>query len=144
MKCARLLYPPLAVALVLVLAACSKDGPVSVDQHFNQVVMEQTSLIERHITDPRKRERLMTQVNELDGVLRRLASDLEVQSDSMDALMHDYSATPQQFEDLSARFNALHDAALDRLREIRNECRRLTTQEEWAKISRRNYTVLGY
>ena len=115
---------------------------VAIDCHRG--IVEQTKLIDQHIKDPKKHDRLMTQMDRMDVVLRDLAVALEKQSAQVQVLMLDFDATAEDFDLLGVGVDAEQKKALDKVLEIRGAMRRLMTQEEWARTSRRRYKLLAY
>jgi hypothetical protein len=132
-----------ALLLVLhVLPSCASRS-MSVEEHFHRLIAEQTRLVDQHVKDPKKHERLMRQVDRADVVLRGLTATLEQQREALNNLMRDYDATQEDYDAIRVRFDAEHEKALDDVLDVRGEMRKLMTREEWVRTSRRQYRVLG-
>lgn len=131
------------VILSIFLPSCS--GTTKLDRSSGKdPLQEQKTLIEKHIVNPEKKEKLLAIVDEMGTAMEKFYIAYHRYYEGIHKLQMDYNATKDQFEKVFAAFNPEYEKMLRTSVAKRSELKKLTTEEEWNLISARTISFIPH
>jgi len=138
----RIAVAIIAIACSLVLAGCAKPNPTP-EELIGGPIQEMLNAIEKDISEPGRQEQLLAIVDELDGVLKDHATDLEAVSRDLSRLNVDYDVPREAFDGVVSGFALRAKARRQRILDLHFQMTGLTSPEEWKPISKHEVEALG-
>ncbi len=136
---------PFILLLTLIFFnGCSKKSTKGDPYQEENALVEQKSLIEKHIADPGKQAQLLEILTDFEMQLKKFSESQARQHEHIRELTADYNTTQEDFENSINDFNTQYEALLKNLAARRIEMKEITTPEEWKAISgKRKKSVLS-
>jgi len=126
----------LAAAVLLAgLIACASK-PETPQVLVTQGSAEMKSVLQRTISDPGRRDKLIANADGLESVLRGHAADYRAFVDEYRKLNDSYDTSAAQVEALFARFERKRQDSRARLLELHFQMIKLTSPQEWPPIAK--------
>lgn len=123
--------------LSVFMFACSGSKTQLDKSGGTKAIDEQIELINKHITDPIKREKCLAIVSEFEKKLDAFHIEYREHANRIRTLQADYQSSEKQFQEAFDRFNPKYETMLVQLISARQKLVALTTVDEWQKIQAR-------
>lgn len=134
-----------ALAILLaasVLAGCART-PKSLEETVAGPIQEMRQAILKNVADANRQMRLLSLVDELDGVLLEHAKDIRAHSEELRRLNADYDVTREAIDKSVAGYSQRARARRERALDLHFGMTGLTSAQEWKPVAKPEAQALG-
>ena len=121
----------LVIALFLVLACGSAKTPLI---SYNEASSKWGAIVDEHISDAQRADRLKQYGRQLDHLQTSLAADIETVTEKLSALNVDYGSTKDDMQQALSVFTEKRNKALKEYRDIIFSMCQEVSAEEWQAL----------
>jgi len=129
-----------AVLLAGLIACAGK--PATTEATLAKDTSEMKSAIQRVVSDPGRRDKLLAHTDSLEAALRGHAADYAKFVDEFHRLNDAYDTPQEQIDAMFAAFEQKRQASRARLLELHFELIKLTSPQEWGPIGKAEVDML--
>jgi hypothetical protein len=130
-----------AAALLAGVIACASK-PQTPEVTLEKGLGEMKSAIQRGVSDPGRRDKLLAHTDSLEAALRGHAADYAKFVDEFHRLNDAYDTPQEQIDAMFAAFEQKRQASRARLLELHFELIKLTSPQEWGPIGKAEVDML--
>ena len=130
------------LVITLLFFSCGSQKLSKVDESGRKVIAEQKKLIQANINDPEKKTKLLQIIGEIDNESKEFYKYYLEHNNKIAQLNITFETSRQDFEKVIDDFNKRYEIYLRMLIRRRNEMRLLTSNDEWIKIMKREYSFI--
>jgi cysteinyl-tRNA synthetase len=124
------------LVLLVFVAGCSHKPKPSAMETARGAFDELRAAVKSEIKDPEKAAQGTHLIDQLESLVKEANSDRKAHDDKIESLNANYDATEQEFQAAFSAFNARQKDRQDRVLEINQRAKDLTTEEEWKALSK--------
>ena len=127
-----------SVCLVLILftGGCSHKPKPSAMESAEGAFDELRAAIRKEIKDPDKAAQGTDLVDQLERLVKEASNDRKAHDERIRSLNVNYDATEEEFQAAFREFNARQKDRQDRVLEINQKAKDITTEEEWKALAK--------
>jgi hypothetical protein len=122
------------LVLLLLIAGCSQKSKPSALESAKGAFEELRTAVRSEIKDPDKAAQGTHLVDQLERLVIEANNDRKAHDDKIRSLNANYDATEEEFQAAFREFNARQKNRQDRVLEINQRAKNLTTEEEWKAL----------
>ena len=134
-------YVLVAAVLLAGLVACA-GKPQTVEATLEKGAGEMKSAIQRSVSDPGRRDKLLAHTDSLEAAMRGHAADYAKFVDEFHRLNDAYDTPQEQIDAMFAAFEQKRQASRARLLDLHFQIIQLTSPQEWAPIGKAEVEML--
>jgi hypothetical protein len=130
------------LVLFLLIAGCSQKSKPSALKSAEGAFDELRAAVRSEIKDPDKAAQGTQLVDQLERLMIEANKDRKAHDDKIRSLNANYDATEEQFQAAFREFNGRQKNRQDRVLEINQRAKNLTTEEEWNALAKKHKEML--
>ncbi len=124
------------LVLFLLIVGCSQKSKPSALESSEGAFDELRAAVRSEIKDPDKAAQGINLVDQLERLVIQANNDRKAHDDKIRSLNANYDATEEEFQAAFREFNGRQKNRWDRVLEINQRAKNLTTEEEWNALAR--------
>jgi membrane-bound lytic murein transglycosylase len=130
------IWLPWLFCLTILLSGCSHQPKPSAVDTAKAVFDERRAAVRSEIKDPAKAAQGSELVDQLERLVKEASNDRKAHDDRIRSLNANYDATEEEFQAAFREFNVRQKDRQDRLLEINQRAKDITTAEEWKALAK--------